>query len=54
MTTVVLDGFVEDSMNNDDVYSCFKCGTQVPEHLVVCWNCGEVLDENIRRLSKKE
>jgi DNA-directed RNA polymerase subunit RPC12/RpoP len=52
MTSVILDNFLEESMIKDDAYKCYECGTKVPEHLVACWNCGEILDENIRKLIK--
>ncbi|MCW4014709.1 MAG: hypothetical protein NWF07_17210 [Candidatus Bathyarchaeota archaeon] len=52
MTTVVLDSFIEEPMTQNNVHTCFECGTQVPEHLVACWNCGQILDANIRRLGK--
>jgi DNA-directed RNA polymerase subunit RPC12/RpoP len=54
MTTMILDNFVKTSSNKDVVYSCFRCGTEVPEHLVACWNCGQVLDENISSLVKNK
>jgi hypothetical protein len=54
LTTVVLDSFIEDSTIKNDVHTCFECGKQVPEHLAACWNCGEILDPNLRRLMKKE
>ena len=51
MTTVMLDDFVEESIP-EDVHKCFQCGAKVPDHVVACWNCGEILDKNIRRLMK--
>jgi DNA-directed RNA polymerase subunit N (RpoN/RPB10) len=52
MTTVELANFVEESMVSNEAHRCFECGTEVPEHIVACWNCGVVLDENIRKLMK--
>jgi len=50
---MVLDDFVEETINEDS-HCCLKCGKEVPEHLVGCWNCGVVLDESIRNLTKKK
>ena len=54
MKTSILDSFVEKSNNNENFKICFKCGTKVPKHLVACWNCGQVLKENIRKLAQNK
>ena len=51
---MILDYFFKKSSNKDVAYSCFSCGTEVPENLIACWNCGQVLDENIRNLVKNK
>ena len=52
MTEVLIDTFLEESILTNEAHTCFECGAEVPEHIVACWNCGTVLDENIRRLMK--
>ena len=42
------------TLPQEDEYKCWKCGAEVPEHLVVCWNCGECIDPRIKRLAAKE
>jgi hypothetical protein len=49
---VILEDLVEKTVKNENVTRCFKCGTKVPNHLVGCWNCGQILSKNIRNLSK--
>ena len=52
MPTLILDDFIEKSLDRDDTDRCFKCGADVPMHIVICWSCGHVLDEKIRNLVK--
>ena len=54
MKISILDSFVEKSNINENFKTCSKCGTKVPNNLVACWNCGEVLKENIRKLAKNK
>jgi hypothetical protein len=54
MTTMILDNFIEKSVIKDNAHRCYECGTEVPEHIVACWNCGQILDENIKRLEKNK
>ena len=51
---MVLEDFIKETIIEEDAHCCLKCGTEVPEHLVGCWNCGEVLDESIRNLTKNK
>jgi len=32
--------------------TCPRCGTQVPDQVVICWNCGECLDPHIIELAE--
>jgi len=54
LTTMILDNFIEESTPSDYLHRCFECGAYVPKHIVACWNCGEILDENIRNLMKNK
>ena len=51
---MILDNFIEESTPSDYLHRCFECGAYVPKHIVACWNCGEILDENIRNLMKNK
>ena len=50
MKTLILDDFLKKTPDRDNVHKCFECGAEVPDHIVACWNCGHVLDDNIRNL----
>jgi hypothetical protein len=46
--------FFKKSTDNEYVNECINYGTIVPNHFFACWNCGQVLSENIRKLAKNE
>jgi hypothetical protein len=48
----ILEDFIEKPIKNE-THICFNCGTEVPTNLVGCWNCGQILSKNIRKLIKK-
>lgn len=52
MKISVLDSFIEKPDSSENFKICYKCGTKVPKNLVACWSCGQVLNENIRKLAK--
>jgi len=49
-----LDDFFKSDEKEENIIICEKCGTKMPEHVALCWHCGNVLDENLRRLMVKE
>jgi len=45
-----LDDFFKSDKKEENIIVCEKCGTKMPEQVALCWHCGNVLDENLRRL----
>lgn len=34
--------------------ACPECGTQIPDHIVICWSCGYCLNDKIRELAENQ
>lgn len=50
MIKLSLDDFFKSDKREENIIVCEKCGMKMPEHVALCWHCGNVLDENLRRL----
>ena len=51
MKITILDTFFKKPAKKE-VNQCSKCGTEIPKDIVGCWSCGQILNENIRKLIK--
>jgi hypothetical protein len=53
MKKKILDVFLNDGIKiNEGV--CSICGRVVPNHIAICWNCGQVLDKQLIKLMKQK
>jgi len=34
--------------------ACPKCGTQIPDQVIICWHCGYCLNDKIRTLAANQ
>jgi hypothetical protein len=51
MKKTILDIFFK---NNSKVKenTCNLCGRKIPDHIAICWYCGQLHDEQLIRLTK--
>ena len=52
MINLILDDFFEYNNEEIDEYfkKCEKCRQKVPHHVVLCWNCGKVVDKSLLKI----
>ena len=51
MKKTILDIFFKkESKINEN--SCNLCGKNIPDHIAICWYCGQVHDKQLIRLTK--
>jgi hypothetical protein len=53
MKITILDAFFK-KPKKKEVNQCSKCRIEIPKDVAGCWNCGQILNENIRKLIKED
>ena len=53
MKITILDAFFK-KPKKKEVNQCSKCRVEIPKDVAGCWNCGQILNENIRKLIKED
>jgi hypothetical protein len=50
LSIAALEDYFFEEKNEKGIKLCEKCGTRMPEHVVICWGCGNIMDESLKRL----
>ena len=51
MRKTILDIFFKKESKKEESI-CNLCGKNIPDHIAVCWYCGNLHDQNLIRLTK--